>query len=126
MVGMAKDIADAILELYKRECLMSLLECWDHVVRWNKVWRYKVIMHGTSATIFRITAIGVIVIFNGTWIQYSMIPSIPISPPLVWVVGESLLASVLFQEHQRTLRQRIQNASLCCKFCSPVPHCEYV
>jgi hypothetical protein len=37
MVGMAKDIADAILELYKRECLMLLLECRDHVVRQDKV-----------------------------------------------------------------------------------------
>jgi hypothetical protein len=37
MVGMAKDIADAILELDKREYLMSLLlECGDHVVRQNK------------------------------------------------------------------------------------------
>jgi hypothetical protein len=36
MVGMAKDVTDAILELDKRECLMSLLECGDHVVRWNK------------------------------------------------------------------------------------------
>ncbi len=30
MVGMAKDIGVLILELYKRECLMSLLECGDH------------------------------------------------------------------------------------------------
>jgi hypothetical protein len=36
MVGMAKNIAVAILELYKRECLISLLDCGDHMVRWNK------------------------------------------------------------------------------------------
>jgi hypothetical protein len=36
MVGMAKDIADGILELDKRECLISLLECRDHMVRWDK------------------------------------------------------------------------------------------
>jgi hypothetical protein len=33
MVGIAKGIGGIILELHKRECLMSLLECGDHVVR---------------------------------------------------------------------------------------------
>jgi hypothetical protein len=36
MVGMAKGIAATILELDKRESLMSLLECRDHKVRCNK------------------------------------------------------------------------------------------
>ncbi len=30
---MAKDVADTILELDKRECLMSLLECGVYMVR---------------------------------------------------------------------------------------------
>jgi hypothetical protein len=33
MVGMAKDVVDAILELFKRECLMFLLECRDEGTR---------------------------------------------------------------------------------------------
>jgi hypothetical protein len=37
MIGMAKDVADTILELYKRECLMSLLVCGDHMVSQNKI-----------------------------------------------------------------------------------------
>jgi hypothetical protein len=36
MVGMAKDIVATILELDKRERLVSMLECRDHMVRWNK------------------------------------------------------------------------------------------
>jgi hypothetical protein len=34
--GDGTHIADTIIEPDKRECLMSLLECGDHVVRWNK------------------------------------------------------------------------------------------
>jgi hypothetical protein len=37
MVSMAKDVIDTILELYKRECLMSLLECRDCMVRQSKI-----------------------------------------------------------------------------------------
>jgi hypothetical protein len=37
MIDMTKDVADTILELYKRECLMSLLVCGDHMVSQNKI-----------------------------------------------------------------------------------------
>jgi hypothetical protein len=37
MVGNVKGISGIILELHKRECLMSMLGCRDHVVRQNIV-----------------------------------------------------------------------------------------
>jgi hypothetical protein len=37
LVGIIKGIGGIILELHKRECLMSLLVCGDHMVRQNKV-----------------------------------------------------------------------------------------
>jgi hypothetical protein len=129
MVGIVKGFGETILELNKRECLISLLECWDDVVRQNMVWRYKVIAHCAGITIFGIPTIRAIVIFYGPG-SSAIILATPISP-LVQDVGESLLPSVLLI-HQRTItRWRRQNISLCCKFCwisswSPVPHCEYV
>jgi hypothetical protein len=40
MVGMAKGIGGIILELHKRECLMSLLECGDHMLEYQKSYTY--------------------------------------------------------------------------------------
>jgi hypothetical protein len=69
MVGMTKDVVVTILELDKRERLMSLLECGDHMVRWNKRW-YNAIAYCTGITIFGIISIGVIIIWHGTWVQF--------------------------------------------------------
>jgi hypothetical protein len=88
LVGIIKGIGGIILELHKRECLMSLLVCRDHMVRQNKVWRYKVITHCTSAAIFGVIAIGGIVILHGTWIQLhiSVGSYISIGLDCMWVV----------------------------------------
>jgi hypothetical protein len=97
-VGCFKRAGGIILEFDKKECLMSLLECWDQVVRWNNLWRSKVIIHCTGSPLSKLLSSSM-----GPW-SSSIILSTPISP-LVGIVG---VFSSLLISHQRMARWRKQ------------------
>jgi hypothetical protein len=94
MVGMDKDVADIIIELYKGECLMSLvLECrdtWSNRTRYegSRLWEIVPVSQFSESSLLEWSSFAM-----GPG-SSSMIPSIPISP-LVWILVELLLASML-------------------------------